>query len=77
MSFYSSASHLELFGNFGIIAALQKQFDDLLFARPKPNGLLAHHFLPPGQSSSGHFLYSCIVSRIHSIYLATFRESWM
>jgi hypothetical protein len=33
MSLHSSARHLELAGNFGIVAALQKQFDDLLFAR--------------------------------------------
>jgi hypothetical protein len=34
MSLHGSARHLELAGNFGIVTALQKQFDDLLFARP-------------------------------------------
>jgi hypothetical protein len=33
MSFYGSSGHLELFGDFGVVAALQKQFDDLLFSR--------------------------------------------
>jgi hypothetical protein len=33
MGLYGSARHLELAGNLGIITALQKQFDDLLFAR--------------------------------------------
>jgi hypothetical protein len=33
MSLHRSARHLELAGNLGIVAALQKQFDDLLFAR--------------------------------------------
>jgi hypothetical protein len=46
MSLHGSARHLELAGNFGIVTALQKQFDDLLFARSKPYGLL--HRYPPG-----------------------------
>jgi hypothetical protein len=33
MGFHGSACHLQLAGNLGIITALQKQFDDLLFAR--------------------------------------------
>ena len=33
MSLHGSASHFELARNFGVITALQKQFDDLLFAR--------------------------------------------
>jgi hypothetical protein len=33
MSLHGSARHLELAGNLGIVTALQKQFDDLLFAR--------------------------------------------
>jgi len=47
MSLHGSARHLELAGNFGIVTALQKQFDDLLFARSKPYGLL-HHRYPLG-----------------------------
>jgi hypothetical protein len=42
MSFYSSPCHLELTGNLGIVATLQKQFDDLLFAWPQPNRLFHH-----------------------------------
>jgi len=34
MSLHGSARHLELAGDFGIVAALQQQFDNLLFARP-------------------------------------------
>jgi hypothetical protein len=33
MSLHGSARHLELAGNLGVITSLQKQFDDLLFAR--------------------------------------------
>jgi hypothetical protein len=33
MSFHGSARHLQLAGDFGIVTALQKQFDDFLFAR--------------------------------------------
>jgi hypothetical protein len=33
MSFHGSASHFQLFGDLGVVAALQKQLDDLLFAR--------------------------------------------
>jgi len=42
MSLYGSARHLQLAGDLGIVTALQKQFDDLLLARPQPNGLLRH-----------------------------------
>jgi hypothetical protein len=44
MSLHGSARHLELRGNLGIITALQKQFDDLLLARSKSNGLLVHYY---------------------------------
>jgi hypothetical protein len=33
MRLYGPASHLKLFGNFGVVTALQKQFDNFLFAR--------------------------------------------
>jgi hypothetical protein len=32
MSLYGSARHLKLTGDFGVVTALQQQFDDLLFA---------------------------------------------
>jgi hypothetical protein len=44
VSLDGSARHLELARNFGVVTALQQQFDNLLFAWPKPNGLLRHHF---------------------------------
>jgi hypothetical protein len=46
MSLDGSSRHLQLFCDFGVIAALQKQFYDFLFARPQANGLLTHHSLP-------------------------------
>ncbi len=42
MSFYGSACHFELAGNFGVVTALQEQFDDLLFAGPQANGGIRH-----------------------------------
>jgi hypothetical protein len=46
MCLYGSARHLKLVGDFCIVTTLQKQFDDLLFARPEPYGLL-RHYCPP------------------------------
>jgi hypothetical protein len=46
MSLHGSARHLELVCDLGVVTALQKQFDDLLFARSKPNGLLRHRHSP-------------------------------
>jgi hypothetical protein len=34
MGLYRPAGHFELLGDFGVIATLQKQFDDLPFPRP-------------------------------------------
>jgi len=42
MGFYGAPRHVELAGDLGVIATLQKQFDNLPFARPQPNGLLLH-----------------------------------
>jgi hypothetical protein len=42
MSFHGAPRHLQLTGNLGVIAALQKQLDNLLFARAKSNSLLPH-----------------------------------
>jgi hypothetical protein len=44
MGLHRTAGHFKLFGNFGVITALQKQFDDLFFARPQANRLLPRHF---------------------------------
>jgi hypothetical protein len=43
MSLHGTPSHVELAGDFGIVATLQKQVDNLLFARPQPNSLVLHH----------------------------------
>ena len=42
MSFHGPSSHLELTGNFRIVAALQEKLDDLLLARAKPDRVLFH-----------------------------------
>jgi hypothetical protein len=42
MSFHSAPRHLKLTGNLGVVTTLQKQFDDLLFARAEPNSLILH-----------------------------------
>lgn len=46
MGFHGSPRHIELSGDFGVVTALQKQFDNLLFARAEPNSLLLHPILP-------------------------------
>jgi hypothetical protein len=46
MGFYGSPRHFQLAGNFGVIASLQKQVHDLLFARTETNRLLLHSTLP-------------------------------
>ena len=42
MGFYRSPRHVELGGNLGIVTTLQKQVNDLLFARTEPNSLFLH-----------------------------------
>ncbi len=54
MSFNGSPCHLQLACNFCIIATLQKQLDNLLFAWAQPNRLFLHRF-PPFSSSNINF----------------------
>jgi hypothetical protein len=77
MRLHGSARHLQLAGNFGVVTALQKQFDDLLFARSKPNGLLDHHSLLPPlvQVLRLYSQLACLL--IPSIYNATLRRIMM
>jgi hypothetical protein len=42
MCLHGSASHVELSSDFVVVAALQEQFDDLLFALPQTDGPFAH-----------------------------------
>jgi hypothetical protein len=42
MSFHGSPGHFQLTCNFGVVTALQKQLDDLLFAWAQPNSLFLH-----------------------------------
>jgi len=42
MCLYGAPSHFQLLCNLGVIAALQKQFHDLLLARSEPYSLLSH-----------------------------------
>jgi hypothetical protein len=37
-----SPRHVQLLGDFGVVAALQKQLNNLLLARSQPNGLVSH-----------------------------------
>jgi hypothetical protein len=77
MCFYRSARHVQLTRDFGVVAPLQKQLDDLLFARAEPNGLFPHQFphilaSPPPQDFGAA---NC--SRFHSIHNATLRHFWL
>ncbi len=75
MSLYRSARHLELAGDFGIVTALQKQFDDLLLARSQPNGLLVHHSpLCFGFALPVQVVGSWDVSKLGSIHNAILRR---
>jgi hypothetical protein len=47
MGFHRTPGHVELHGNLGVVTALQKQFDNLLFAWTEPNSLLLHPIPPP------------------------------
>jgi len=42
MSLHGSSCHVELRGNLGVVAALQEQFNDLLFAWTEPNSRFLH-----------------------------------
>jgi hypothetical protein len=42
MSFYGSPCDSELGGAFSVVTTLQKQFNNLVFARTEPNALLLH-----------------------------------
>jgi len=42
MGFHGSARHFELTSNLGVVTSLQKQLNNLLFARTQPNRLLPH-----------------------------------
>jgi len=46
VSFYSAAGHVKLFGDFVIVAALQKQVGDLLLARAQLYCFFGHDFSP-------------------------------
>ena len=46
MGFYGSPCHFESGGDFGVVTTLQKQFNNLLFPRTEPNGVLPH-LVPP------------------------------
>jgi len=77
MRLHRSTRHIELTCNFSVIAALQKQFDDLLFARTEPNRLLTHQISPlfkllrsPRDEDADNRLSIC---KIHSIHVATLR----
>jgi len=43
---HGSPGHLELAGNFSVVAALQEQLDNLLFPRSQPNIVRTRHCIP-------------------------------
>jgi len=77
MGFHGSPRHVELSGDFGVVTALQKQFDNLLFAWAEPNSLLLHPNPPPcfwialrpRKASWRQYL-----SNSHSTHVATLRQ---
>jgi hypothetical protein len=78
MSFHGSPRHLQLSGDFSIVAALQKQFDNLLFARTEPNSLLLHP-IPLYDSAFciayvAHLVTWLNLSNSHSIHIAILRQ---
>jgi hypothetical protein len=46
MGLHRSTSHIELSSDFVVVAALQEQLDDLLFALPQTDRSFAHS-IPP------------------------------
>jgi hypothetical protein len=75
MSFHGSPRHIELGGDFGVVAALQKQVHDLLFAWTEPNSLLLHSISPSTAQKLPHRCNSvaCLVTDCHSIHIAILR----
>jgi len=81
MSLHGATRHFQLGGNFGVVTPLQKQIDNLLFARPQPYGLLLHpdlqvsafsiHFtIQPGaglDSTKTHSIHNAILRRECSV----------
>jgi hypothetical protein len=71
MSFHSAPRHLQLAGYFRVVAPLQKQFDDLLFAWTEPNSLLLHLILPLVKIASPHWAHGLKCdSKLRSIHVA-------
>jgi len=46
VGFYGSHCDIQPACDFGIVTTQQKQFNNLLFTRTEPNGLLSHPFPP-------------------------------
>ena len=47
MSFHGPTRHFEFGGYLSVVTALQEQFDNLLFPRTEPAGLLLHQTYSP------------------------------
>ena len=71
MSFHGSPRHLELAGNLSVVTALQKQLDDLLFARSQPNSLFLHRIPPFCYCLRLHWCERLNLTDSHSIHVAT------
>jgi hypothetical protein len=68
---HGAPCHFQFGGNLSVVAALQEQFDDLLFARTQPYGLLLHQTFPPVLG------IACHVSRAHGWILREIVASTM
>jgi hypothetical protein len=71
MCFHSSARHLELTRNFGIVTTLQEQFYDLLFARTQPNGLFLHQFPLNSGIPDRHGAHECGAAETFPEFIAS------
>jgi hypothetical protein len=67
MSFHSTPCHVELGCDFGVVASLQEQVYDLLFARTEPNSLLFHPILP--------FFWICLTDEVRGLVTITISHS--
>jgi len=74
MSLHCSTRHVELARDFRIVTTLQKQFDDLLLAWAKPNGLIFHSGPPSFLETPSPVIGAAELSRIHSIHDAILRR---
>jgi hypothetical protein len=70
MSFHGTPCHVELSGDLGVVASLQQQVYDLLFARTEPNSLFLHPILPFCEFASPGQVYGFTYFNFGSTHIA-------